>query len=107
MSRRLIIREEALDDLDLNSAYIGTHAPQASVRFLQEAQKAFEMLANMPNIGVYRDFGNLALIGLRMWPIPRFRNYLIFYFATNDVVEIVRILHGSQDIQQMFSPTEQ
>ena len=74
------------------------------MRFLLEAQESFALLADLPNIGTIRDYGNPDLFGLRMWPIPRFRKYLIFYVTTNDLVKIVRVLHGSQDIQSIFSP---
>lgn len=30
--------------------------------------------------------------------------YVIFYRAQNDTPEIVRILHGSQDLEEIFSP---
>jgi len=36
--------------------------------------------------------------GLRRWPVPGFRNYLIFYRPTETGVNIVRVLHGSRDI---------
>jgi plasmid stabilization system protein ParE len=42
-----------------------------------------------------------------MWPIPRFRKYLIFYLSTDETVEVVRVLHGSQNLQELFSPGEQ
>lgn len=41
-------------------------------------------------------FGRQA--GLRRWPIPGFRNYLIFYRPMENGVEIVRVLHGARDI---------
>ena len=32
-----------------------------------------------------------------MWPVPEFRNYLIYYCAADSGVEIVRVLHAAQD----------
>ena len=34
---------------------------------------------------------------MQKWPIPRFRNILIFYVPEDDGVRIVRVLHGAQD----------
>ena len=34
-------------------------------------------------------------------------HYLILYRVTTDAVEIVRVLHGSQNIQAIFSPDEE
>ena len=104
MSRRIIIRDEAFNDLDRCSAAIGEFAPHTSVRFLEEAQKAFQLIADMPGIGAPRDY-NHALRGIRMWPVSRFRNYLVFY-VLDDAIEIVRVLHGSQDGQAILTLAE-
>ena len=103
MSRKIIIRDDAFDDLDTSSATIGEYSSSASVRFLTEAQKAFRVLADLPGIGAPRSYNNPDLSGMRMWPVSGFRKYLIFYLTTEDTIEIVRILHGSQNIQSIFS----
>ena len=106
MSRRIIIRDSAFDDLDEISAYISENSPRASVRFLEEAQKAFALIEVMPGIGTRRDYDNPAFSGMRVWPVPKFSKYLIFYLTTHETVEIVRILHGARNIQSVFSPEE-
>jgi toxin ParE1/3/4 len=42
---------------------------------------------------------NELKVGLRCQPIG---NYLIFYFPIEDGVDIVRVLHGSRNIERMF-----
>jgi toxin ParE1/3/4 len=37
--------------------------------------------------------------GLRCHPVG---NYLIFFFPLEDGVDIVRVLHGSRDIERLF-----
>jgi plasmid stabilization system protein ParE len=32
----------------------------------------------------------------------RFENYLIFYVPFQDYVEILRVVHGSQDLEALF-----
>jgi len=32
------------------------------------------------------------------------KKYVIFFFRTNDRVEVFRILHGSGDLQRFFDP---
>ncbi|MGO8671383.1 MAG: type II toxin-antitoxin system RelE/ParE family toxin [Capsulimonadaceae bacterium] len=103
MIRKVIITDDAFQDLDEISEYIGEHAADASLRFLQQAQRAFELLAKMPGMGARRDYGNPVLAGVRMWPVPRFRKYLIFYHSSDSTIEIVRVLHGSRNIQALFS----
>lgn len=51
----------------------------------------------MPLIGVDRGFINPKLFGLRMWFVKGFENYLIFYRPFGNYIEIVRVLHPSQD----------
>jgi plasmid stabilization system protein ParE len=37
---------------------------------------------------------------LRRWPVNGFENWLIFYRAKCDAVDIVHVLHGAQDIER-------
>jgi toxin ParE1/3/4 len=39
------------------------------------------------------------LPNLRSFPVG---NYVIFYFPADDGIEVIRILHGARDIQQLF-----
>jgi toxin ParE1/3/4 len=104
---KVIIRESALNDLDRISAYIGEDSPSASVRFLEEAQRAFQLISEIPGIGSPRDFDVPSLHGIRMCPIPRFRKYLIFYLPSQTSIEIVRVIHGSQDLAAIFMPDDE
>ena len=61
----------------------------------------------MPRLGVLRDYGNPDFAGMRMWPVPRFSKYLIFYMAHEEELEIVRVLHGAQNIQEIFAPPDE
>jgi plasmid stabilization system protein ParE len=60
---------------------------------------AIDKIAFMPNAGAPREVQNKLLPGLRMW---RFRNYLVFYITPEGVVDIVRVLHGAQDIGEIL-----
>jgi toxin ParE1/3/4 len=103
---KVIIRDSALNDLDQISADIGKSSPGASVRFLEEAQRAFQLISDIPGIGTPRDFDVPSLQGVRMCPIPRFRRYLIFYLPGYESIEIVRVLHGSRNLLAIFAPDE-
>jgi toxin ParE1/3/4 len=56
----------------------------------------------MPGMGAMREFSNPAHKGIRSWPITDFENYLIFYRPIDDGIEVVPILHGARDIDQIF-----
>jgi toxin ParE1/3/4 len=55
-------------------------------------ERAFDMLAQRPFAGRAR--GELVH-GLRSFPVG---NYLIFYVIVIDGIEVVRVMHGRQDI---------
>jgi toxin ParE1/3/4 len=63
---------------------------------------AIARLAEMPEIGALREFTNPRLVNVRLWPIPNFSKYLIFYQATPDSLRILRVLHGARDIPALF-----
>lgn len=52
----------------------------------------------MPLIGVSRPFSKPGLEDLRMWPIPDFEKFLIFYRPLADGIQVVRVLYGMRDI---------
>ncbi|ETW99553.1 MAG: hypothetical protein ETSY1_14550 [Candidatus Entotheonella factor] len=76
---------------------------EAAERFLDAAEESFERLASMPWIGQACEFSSSRAQGLRRWQIRGFENYLIFYRPENDGVTIVRIIHGSRDIEAIFN----
>ena len=73
-----------------------------SDRFLTATEAAFRKLADLPGMGVSRDYGP-DFPGLRMWPVPKFGKYLIFYTAAEKTLEIVRVLHGARNLPPLFS----
>src|SRR5690242_1021016 len=104
MARIINRREEAQTDLYNHATYIARDNLPAAERFLEAAEEAFERLAEMPGMGSVREYKDPALSGMRMWPIPGFTNYLIFYLATEDELEVLRVLHGAQNLNKIFSP---
>lgn len=97
MRRRLEIRPRAAIDLLDHAAYIALNSEDASERLLDTVERAFQRLLDVPEAGALRQRPNRQLAGLRMWPVPEFRNYLIYYRAGDSGVEIVRVLHVVQD----------
>ena len=83
MTNKFRKRSQAEADLDSIWRYIA-----ADNRF----GTVFEMLVQNPLAG--RERADLAQ-GLRSFVVA---NYAIFYFARSDGVEIVRVMHGRQDI---------
>src|SRR5436305_8593021 len=79
MRGRVTKSDEARTDLLNHFRYIGRHNLGAARRFLAAAKKAMELLAWMPEIGSIWESPHPFLSGVRVWPIRKFKNYLIFY----------------------------
>jgi toxin ParE1/3/4 len=99
---RFFLSREALDDLDLIRAYIAQDNPEAAERVLEAAYRICKVLAEHPEIGRLRTFSIKELAGIRSFVISDFPNYIIFYRAQADGVQIIRVLHGARNLDELF-----
>ncbi len=99
MNRRLSVNPQADRDIDVASLYIAQTSEERALRFLDAVAQTFRQLAEMPGLGNRQQFRSPRLQGLRRWHVQLFPAYLIFYRATEEEVEVVRVLHGARDIQ--------
>ena len=104
MARRIVRRPEVRSDLVEYAARIAGDRLVTAMAFLDAAEDSFDLISRYPLIGQECGFRNPRLHGLRVWPIRGFENYLLFYFPLDDVVEIVRVLHGSRDVESILNP---
>jgi len=49
-----------------------------------------------------RKFRNPRLKGVRSWLVSDFDNYLIFYRAIPEGIEVLHMYHGARDIEALF-----
>ena len=56
----------------------------------------------MPQLGKKCQFDNSRLQNVRQIAVKGFREYLIFYQITAVEVEIIRVIHGSRDIETIL-----
>jgi toxin ParE1/3/4 len=92
----------ALSDLDEQAAYIQRESPNAAIRFLAAANATFQRLAAMPELGQRQEFGRKELLGLRVWQVQGFENFLIFYRPVERGIEVLRVLHAARDAAGIF-----
>ena len=102
MKRRVVRTGLAEVDLLEHLDYIAVNNPDAALRFVDTVEQAFARLSEMPEIGDLRAFANPRLAGVRVWPVPKFSRYLIFYQVTQDSIRILRVLHGARDIPSLL-----
>jgi toxin ParE1/3/4 len=103
---RIVERPKARQKLEHIAAYIGTHRPSASRRFLTAARKAYGMLAAMPAMGSLWEPEDPHFADVRYFAIPRYRNYVVSYRPLADGGEILHILHGARDLGALFEAEE-
>jgi toxin ParE1/3/4 len=100
MNGRATKTRRALRDLAEIAHYIALDNPASADRFLVAAQIAFTHLSEMPGMGARRE--STRYPQLRCWPITKFRNYLVFYTPTRRGIRVLRVLHGSQNIDSLI-----
>jgi toxin ParE1/3/4 len=105
--RAIFIRPRAIEDIERHAEYLEENAsPDVALRYRSALMKAVDQIALFPNSGSPRQVKNTLLTGLRMWIVPDFRNYLLFYLTSENEIEIVRVLHGAQDIKNILEEEE-
>jgi toxin ParE1/3/4 len=99
--RPIVIR-----DLIEQATYIAQDNLDTAERFLVVAEETFQLLGRMSGIGKLCSFSNPQLSGIRQYAIKGFKNYLIFYRATDSEVEVLRVLHGARDLEAILEDSE-
>jgi toxin ParE1/3/4 len=77
-------------------SYIADDSTANADAFIDKLYETIQALANQPGSGRRRE--ELAP-GILSFPFGR---YIIFYRATREAIEIVRMLHGAGDIWTIF-----
>jgi toxin ParE1/3/4 len=92
----VVVRPQALADLAEIWAYIAQDSLKQADNFTDRVDRLFRALAKQPDMGRARPE---LLANLRSIPLG---NYVIFYFPRKNRVEIVRVLHGSRDLDSLL-----
>jgi toxin ParE1/3/4 len=108
VSLRLNIRNRATQDLRLQANYILVHgSPTKASEFLEAAAATFEQLRQMPQIGRVTRLVVLRLGEVRQWRLKGLKDYLVFYRVEDDLIEILRVLHGTRDLEDILSSLDE
>lgn len=93
---QLRISPRAREDLLEIWSYIAEDSEENADGFIDKIHETMELLAGQPGLGRHRD--ELAP-GIQSFPVGR---YIIFYRVLSNAIEIVRVLHGARDIENIF-----
>ena len=84
----------AADDLEGIAEYLYEKSPQNAAQLIRKIYEAPSNLRSYPNLGRSGKKGGTRELALA--PLP----YVVVYQIVDDVVYILRILHGAQDWQR-------
>ncbi len=99
---KIIRHPDVFEELLNLSYYIALDNMEAADRFLNACEEAFEQIARTPLIGAVRKFRHPLLKEVRMWRVKGFEKHLIFYQPHEDSVEILHVVHGARDLDDLF-----
>lgn len=97
---------QAKQDLLEHVLYLAKINPDLAERFINASEMAFDKLTQMPRKGQRQEFKSPELVDTRRWFIPGFDKYLIFYRPIKGGIEILRVLHGMQNIDAIIDNAE-
>jgi toxin ParE1/3/4 len=97
----ILQRPRAALDLVEIWAYIAEDSVTNADRFAARIDRTFGLLAGRPGIGRAR---------LEIYPDLRsfvIGNYVVFYLPLEDGIDVLRVLHGTRDIETVFQGEEE
>ena len=103
MKRVAHYKAKASQDLAEIFDYLDEHSETAADRFYDAVERTVQQLSRSPALGERCRFRNPATKDMRVWQVDGFSNYLIFYRSKDDVLQILRVIHGARDYNTMFN----
>lgn len=98
MSRRVLQRPQARQDIRRIVDHIADDNPDAAGRFFEAYLHTLEALMAHPARGRRYTPNHVFFKDIRVVPVAGFGAYLVFSRERADRVEIIRVLHGARDL---------
>ncbi len=102
MTHKLLQRESARRDILAIIDRISDDNPSAAAAVYEAYERSLELLKNTPDVGRLYQSSDPRLAHVRVWPIHRFRDYLIFYRHRGETVDVLHIWHGARDLPALL-----
>lgn len=103
MTRVILKKPRAIRDLHEHFNFIASDRVSAARRFLKQVRSTLDSLARFPGIGRVFETDDPLLQEVRVTTVKSFRNYLVFYRASNDALEVLTILHGARNLPNLLA----
>lgn len=100
-----VVRPRADRDIDQIADDLTERASlDVGLSFLSEVYETLALIAAQPGIGWRCKVAHSRLSAARTFRVSeRFDDYLIFYQPYQDRIEVLRIIHGAQDLIALFA----
>jgi toxin ParE1/3/4 len=92
------IKELASWDLQRHCDRLAERSAATADRFMTAVERALDLLESMPELGGSCELDAPQLADLRVLTVRRFRRFLLFYRPVPGGIELLRVLHGAQDV---------
>ena len=102
MKRLTVFSRRAESELDRIEAFIAVDNPDASARVRKEIVSQAISLRENPDMGWPIKQPKTQHRNARLWPVSKYRQYLILYRVEPKRVRIVSILNAAQDWTRFF-----
>jgi toxin ParE1/3/4 len=73
-----------------------------ALHFLDAAHATFALLSRQPNMGCHSRLKHAPLKSLRVFRVNGFEQMLVLYRPLEDGVDILRVVHGSRNLDALF-----
>ena len=98
MARLQIHPQARLDGAEIFD-YLASRSSAAAARFPDAVEEAYRRIKADPKLGMRLHRPDRGEQDWRFRRIPGFENYLVYFLIGSDVTTIVRVLHGSRDVE--------
>jgi toxin ParE1/3/4 len=100
LARSVRLRALAAADIETTSDYyVDLVSEQTALEFIDAVERGIRRISRSPNVGSLHFAYELALPGVRSWPLQRFP-YVVFYVAASDEIDVWRVLHSRRDLSE-------
>jgi toxin ParE1/3/4 len=99
--KTIVFRPRASRDLAKHMAYLEHHGSAATAnRFEKMLVKTLSRIRAFPELGSPWESVAAPVEHARFRTIERFRNHVVFYRIVGDTIDVIRVLHSAQNLEE-------
>jgi toxin ParE1/3/4 len=76
------------------------------LRFREAVRRTIRALQRHPYVGAHYRSANPKLPNLRSWPVTGFEAIRAYYTVEDEMIQVIRILHGKRDVRHILENEE-